>query len=210
MDSFNLEGIKNIIFDLGNVIVNIDVPATYKAFKELNPKKYDSIMEELEELSFFQKYETGEISSDEFIKTLQEKLDKEVSSQEIIDAWNLLLKDIPEVRFEILLALKEKYRTFCLSNTNEIHINCLFDRLQKERGLSNYDSFFEKVYFSYEMGLRKPNADIFENVLKNSHLIPSETLFIDDTLEHINTAESLGIKTYHLSEGKSIEQLFQV
>lgn len=210
MNDFSLEGIQNIIFDLGNVILNLDFQATDDAFKKLNPLVYDKAIRELNEVSFFEKYEKGEISSEDFLKTIKEKLNQNTNQQDIIHAWNSMLKDIPDIRFEILLALKKQYRTFCLSNTNEIHINFLFDRLQKRKGLKNYDSFFEKVYFSFEMGKRKPNADIFESVLKDSQLSPSETLFIDDVKEHINTAKRLGIKTFHLKEGNSIEQLFEI
>lgn len=209
MKNFSLDNIKNIIFDLGNVIVNLEPNATYEAFKELAKDDFDTILEKLNAISFFENYEIGKISSHEFIQALKDKINPQLNEQEIIDAWNAILKDTPQTRIDILLDQKEKYRTFCLSNTNEIHINHLFEELKREKGLDNYDGLFEKVYLSYLMGVRKPNVAIFEAVLNENQLIPSETLFIDDTLEHINAAKSLGIKTYHLSEGKSLEQLFR-
>jgi|SRR5690554_1898415 len=208
MDNFSLDGVKNIIFDLGNVIVNLDMAATDNAFKKLSGTKYDEIMKALNETSFFQQYEMGKISTATFVSTLKEKIGGNTTANEVIDAWNAMLLDIPSIRYDILIEQKKKYRTFCLSNTNELHIKFLFNMLQKTKGLSNLDDFFERVYLSHEMGQRKPNANIFETVLKENNLIPSETLFIDDTAEHIAGAKQVAVKTFHLSEGRSLEQFF--
>lgn len=208
MKKLDLNGIKNIIFDLGMVIINLDKEATPAAFKKLAGNKYEAILEGEESEFFFNQYETGKISTAEFIETLKNKIGNGCTSKDVENAWNAMLKDIPEKRFEILVEAKNNYRTFCLSNTNELHIDFIFNELQQNKGLKNLDSFFEKVYLSHEMGQRKPDVEIFETVIRENDLNPSETLFIDDTAGHMEGARKAGLKTFHLAEGIILEQLF--
>ena len=208
MKKLDLNGIKNIIFDLGMVIINLDKEATPAAFKKLAGDKYEVIMEEKDSEVFFNQYETGKISTEEFVETLKIKIGNGCTSTDVKNAWNAMLKDIPEKRFEILKEAKVNYRTFCLSNTNELHIDFIFNELQQDRGIKNLDPFFEKVYLSHEMGQRKPDVEIFETVIRENDLKPSETLFIDDTAGHLEGARKAGLQTFHLSEGIILEQLF--
>lgn len=208
MNKIDLKGIKNIIFDLGNVIVDLDMKATDLAFKKLTGQRYDEIMKELNAQSFFERYETGQISTTEFIGKLQDKIGGGVSEQAIKNAWNAMLLDIPDSRYAILKKVQSKYRTFCLSNTNKLHIDYVFNQLKQSKGIDNLDDYFEKVYLSHEMGQRKPNVDIFETVIKENHLQPSETLFIDDIVGHLVGAKKAGLHTFHISEGRKLEEVF--
>lgn len=207
MDKIDLKGIKNIIFDLGNVVIDLDINATDLAFKKLSGDRYGEIMQELNAEYFFERYETGQLSTAEFVKKLEEKIGGEVSEQAVKDAWNAMLLDIPEARYEILKQAKGKFRTFCLSNTNDLHIKYIFNQLKNTKGIENLDDYFEKVYLSHEMEQRKPNVDIFETVIKTNQLNPTETLFIDDTAGHLEGAKKAGLYTFHMSEGRRLEEV---
>jgi len=207
MDRIDLKEIKNIIFDLGNVIIDLDIAATDSAFKKLCANRYEEVMNELNKEFFFEKYETGKISTNEFVQTLQSMIGNGISEKAIIDAWNAMLLTIPDKRYNILKSLKKDYRTFCLSNTNELHIEYVFNQLKQTKGIQNLDDYFERVYLSHEMGQRKPNVEIFETVIHDNNLVPSETLFIDDTAGHLEGAKKAGLHTFHMNEGRSLEMV---
>lgn len=208
MEKLALSGIKNIIFDLGMVIIDLDKKATPEAFEKLCGPNYESIMTKLNGEGFFESYETGRISTKSFTTRLQIEIGKSIEEKQIISAWNAMLLDIPEERFNILLEAKNKYRTFCLSNTNELHIDYIFDKLKQEGKLENLDPYFEKVYLSHIMKQRKPDPEIFETVIKEQGLKAAETLFIDDTEEHLEGAKSVGLQTFHLGEGLTLENIW--
>lgn len=203
----NIEGIKNIIFDLGNVVIDLDAEATKQDFKFLYGPDYKSIMTDLKERKVFKKYETGSISTQTFLNELA-SYDDNITFDEIKNAWNAMLLVIPEENYNILNKTKVKYRTFCLSNTNKLHMDFIYKQLKSTKGLSNLNGFFEKVYLSHEVGKRKPNEDIFKFVLESNNLKAEETLFIDDKEKHLIGAESLGIKTFHLTENMRLSDLF--
>ncbi len=207
---FSLEGIDTIIFDLGKVIINLDMEATYKALENIFGDRYESLMTELNSKEFFNAYETGKISTKEFISTLLKKSNGAATEQDIKDAWNAMLLDIPPFRFEILKWAKANYKTYCLSNTNVLHINWINDMLQKEFDLEHLNPYFHKVYLSHEMGQRKPDVEIFETVIKNHKLDPSKTLFIDDTAGHLVGANKAGLNTFHLTDDNKIEDLIKI
>lgn len=207
MNKIDLSGINNIIFDLGNVVIDLDIEATDRAFKELSGRQYDSIMKSLNDQSFFEGYETGKLATAEFVNQLQEEIKGDVSKESIINAWNAMLLDIPDSRYDILNLLKKRYRTFCLSNTNELHIDYIFNQLKATKGVSNLDDYFEKVYLSHEMGMRKPTTEIFEAVVEANQLKPSETLFIDDTAMHLEGAQKVGLQTFHMRKGLTLEKV---
>jgi len=207
MKAVNLEGIDTIIFDLGMVIIDLDQKATTIAFKQLFGERYDESMRILNEKLHFEDYETGQISSKLFVDQIQEQLGESLQEAKITSAWNAMLKTIPDRRFRILKAAKARFRTFCLSNTNELHINFIYDYLRKEKQLANLDDYFEKVYLSHEVQMRKPNPEIFEFVLKQNQLDAAKTLFIDDTAGHLRGAEELGLRTYHLQAPETLEDI---
>ena len=187
--------IDTIIFDFGDIFINLDKEATPLALKKLGLKEWNSNLDALN-LDF----EKGKISETEFILGFQNYIPN-ASIHQIREAWNAILIDFPLYRLEFLQMLSQKYRLFLLSNTDSIHI----EQFQHKAGISFYRDFyqcFEKVYFSYELGMRKPDAAIFEFVIKEHNLSPKNTLFVDDNLENIKSAQKLGLQTWHLQKGE--------
>lgn len=201
-----MQKIKNVIFDLGGVILNIDFKKTEEAFKLLGLDNFSDHISQHHITDFFEKYETGLLSDAEFIAGVKRLVDKPVSEEQIIAAWNALLLDFPPARIALLKRLKSKYRTFLLSNTNSIHHQEYRARLFRDQGVYLED-LFEKVYYSHAVNLRKPGAEIFELVLNDNNLKAEETLFIDDTASNFPEAERLGIKVHHLKHGTDITEI---
>ena len=188
--------IKNIIFDFGDVFINLDKMATARAMEKYG---FRGITPELDEI--FKNYEMGKMGSDEFLERTN-ILFPTATKKDLIEAWNAILLDFPEERLQFLEALhvENKYRLFLLSNTNEIHIEN--ERQKMAERFVRFEKSFEVFYLSYEMGKRKPNKDIFEQVLDENKLIAEETFFIDDLKENTDAAQKLGIKTWNLQVGK--------
>ena len=187
--------IKNIIFDFGDVFIDLDKPATAR---EMVRYGFEGLTTELDEL--FKQYEKGAVSSKEFLSITGAVFPK-ANEKDLIDAWNAILLEFPLERLEFVenLSLEGQHRLFLLSNTNEIHIE--HEKAKLGKRFDRFKKSFEKFYLSYEMGMRKPDAEIFEFVLNENQLIAEQTLFVDDTKENIETAASLGIKTWHLNVG---------
>ena len=201
-----MHNIKNIIFDLGGVILNIDFKKTNEAFHSLGLENFSQHINQFHITDLFLQYETGQIDDIEFIEGIAKLCNKPMSEDEIIDAWNALLLDFPKERIDLLKNIKSKYRTFLLSNTNSIHLKEFQQRLHNEQGVYLED-LFEKAYYSHVVKLRKPHADIFNLVLQENDLVPAETLFIDDTESNFPEAQQLGIQIYHLKHGMSITDM---
>jgi putative hydrolase of the HAD superfamily len=155
------------------------------------------------------KYETGAITSAEFRQAIRDFYLSSPSDELIDEAWNALLNDIPEERLQLLEEVRKSYRIFLLSNSNPIHYQHFARKFSDQTGYQDMDGLFEKAYFSFNMGLRKPDPQIFRLVLQNHGLIASETLFIDDTREHTLSAGKIGIVGFHLKEGMTIRDLFK-
>lgn len=191
-----MQNIKNIIFDYGNVIFEIDFRLAQQAFTELGVTDVTSLYGHKGQDRLFDDFDKGLISPHEFREGVRRLARKPTLSDEQIDgAWNALLIGVPDGNHDILLKAKDAYRTFLLSNNNEIHYNWILNYLQETHGLSDNSGFFEKAYYSHMMGMRKPDAEIFQYVLEQENLNPAETLFIDDSPQHIATAQKLGIQT---------------
>ena len=201
-----MKNIDNIIFDLGNVILNIDYQNTIDAFEKIGVPDASIFYSKSSQLNIFNQLETGRISKQNFILEIQKFVPKASSSQ-IINAWNAILQDLPNERLEILKKIKDKFSIFLLSNTNTIHIEKIIDKLGKKKYAEFYN-LFDKVYYSHEVKLRKPNADIFKLVIKENCLSIKNTLFIDDSIQHIESAKKIGLKTYHLDGNETIESIF--
>ncbi len=188
--------IKNIVFDFGDIFINLDKQAVYEHLAAFG---YPELTPEMDTLA--KTYEVGNISSDTFLTQLQELIPS-ASSTQLTDAWNSILLDFPESRLRFLENLKAEgnYRLFLLSNTNELHI----DYVKKTMGMARWDRFeacFEQFYLSHEIHMRKPNTEIFDYVLAENRLAANETYFIDDTQENTAAAASVGIHTWHLIIG---------
>jgi len=189
------KGIKNIIFDLGGVILNIDYNRTSQAFKELGCENFDELYSQQKQSGLFDEFETGKISPQAFINELLRVLPKGISPKQVIDAWNAMLIHLPQERLEKLAEHQQNYRTFLLSNTNAIHEEAITRLIQRENKITSFTPFFEQVYYSHRIGMRKPNTEVFDFVLEQNKLLPEETLFIDDSPQHLVGAGSAGIRT---------------
>lgn len=202
-------GIKNIIFDLGGVILNIDYIRTINIFKEYGINNFDEIYNQARQTKLFDKLDKGEITPADFRNEVR-KLNPatHLTDEQIDQAWNAMLLDMPVERLDVLLALKSHYRTFLLSNTNEIHVPEFSGIVKKTIDKNDLSDFFEKAYYSNEMGMRKPNTDIYQFVLDKHGLAAYETLFIDDTIQNIEGAQKAGLHAYHLTNGETIDILF--
>ena len=201
-----MKNIDNIIFDLGNVILNIDYQNTIDAFEKIGVPDASIFYSKSSQLNIFNQLETGRISKQNFILEIQKFVPKASASQ-IINAWNAILQDLPNERLEILKNIKDKFSIFLLSNTNTIHIEKIIDKLGKKK-YEEFYNLFDKVYYSHEVKLRKPNADIFKLVIKENCLSIKNTLFIDDSIQHIESAKKIGLKTYHLDGNETLESIF--
>lgn len=191
-----MQNIKNIIFDYGNVIFELDFQRLERAFKELGIPDTGTFFAHKVQNELFDRLDMGKVTAAEFrdeVRRISGKYD--LSDEEITDAWNALLVGIAEGNHDVLMEMKSKYRTFLLSNNNEIHYSFIMNYLKENYELNDNSSFFEKDYYSHLMGMRKPNSDIFEFVLNAHNLVPDETLFIDDSPQHLEAASKLGIKT---------------
>lgn len=188
--------IKNIIFDYGNVIFEINFTIAQQALKQLGINDIEGFFAHKNHNSLFDDFETATLSPAQFRAGIRAAANNENLTDEQIDAaWNSLLIGVSGNNHEVLMEVKNKYRTFLLSNNNEIHYNWIIDYLKSTFQIENYDGFFEKAYFSQHMRLRKPNVDIFEQVIKENNLNPAETLFIDDSPQHIAGAKKAGLHT---------------
>lgn len=207
---FAHKNIKNIIFDLGGVILNIDYHLTIDAFKALGVANFDSLFTQAEQIGLFDQMDTGTISPQEFREGIRELCRLPLSDKEIDTAWNAMLLDFPPRRLSLLERAHKHYKTFLLSNTNAIHLESYNQILRNTFDLDNLSQFFHNEYYSHLIHMRKPHAEPFELILNENGLNPQETIFIDDSIQHVEGAKKLGILAFHLDipKGESIELLF--
>jgi HAD superfamily hydrolase (TIGR01509 family) len=201
-----MKKIKSIIFDLGAVLLNISYQKTIEEFDKLGIKNSSTFYSKKLQTNIFNLLETGEISESDFIKEIQKHCTESTNTQ-ILYAWNAMLLDLPLHRVELLKQLKTEYNIYLLSNTNKIHISEFENKLGKEQ-YNEFYQLFDKVYYSHEIGCRKPNAEAFKIIINENNLIAEEVLFIDDSPQHIEGAKKLGIKTYHLLDDEDVITLF--
>ena len=201
-----MKNIKVIIFDLGAVLLNINYQLTLIEFAKLGVRNADSFYSKEVQTNLFNEIETGKISADSFLKSLQKETEN-ASTDEVRNAWNSMLLDLPKERIELLKKLKQDFPIYLLSNTNSIHIS----EFRKKLGKTKYQEFynlFDKVYYSHKIGFRKPDKKAFQIILEENNLNPKNVLFIDDSPQHIEGAKKLGIKTHHLLDNESVTALF--
>ena len=199
-----IKGIRHIIFDLGGVLLNLDYTLTEQAFQELGFEDFNAVYSQLKQELLFDDLETGRITPDEFVSKICSLFGKEIAREKVIHAWNAMLLDMPLCRLQLLQQLRLHYDLILLSNTNEIHEEAFNLITQKEHGVL-IAGFFDKVYFSPRVGMRKPDKEIFERILNDNGFTAEHTLFIDDSPQHIEAAKSLGIQTIYLERGMTIE-----
>ncbi|MDP4188998.1 MAG: HAD family phosphatase [Bacteroidota bacterium] len=203
-----LDNIKNIIFDLGGVVINLNVNLTTQAFVNFGFTDFNNMYTQLQQTELFNKLDKGLISPETFRNELRRYFSVNLSDEQIDQAWNAMLLDFPQENRKLIQQLSKQYRTFLLSNTNQIHLDYYFRFLKQQYGMDHFEGLFEKTYYSNEVGMRKPDQKIFEFVLNDSKLKASETLFIDDNLSNVEGAKKAGIQAYHLQKGENIQNIF--
>lgn len=195
--------IKAVVFDFGNVIININPENTLEAFSELTFKSTSKIKQLFEENSIYQKFETGFLTEGEFRDSVRQTLSYPLNDNEIDKAWNALLLDVPFERIEYLRNLSLEYPIYLLSNTNSIHIKKCLQIFKSQHGIPDFRKIFKEVFLSYQMGLWKPDYKIYHHVIGNLQLKPEEILFLDDNTDNIAAASDLGIKTVKINPPES-------
>lgn len=205
----DLAKVKNIIFDLGGVIINLAIQQSIDALRLLSKHGQPIDFSQQAQSELFDRYETGRMTSEEFRAALREAYALEGDDPTIDAAWNTMLLDIPPERIELLQDLGNKYRLFLLSNTNAIHMIQFNKTVQEVSGLPGLDALFEKAYYSHQVGLRKPDAAVFEHILIQNNLVAAETLFVDDSIQHIKGAQAVGLQTLHLQPPLTINEFFR-
>ena len=199
--------IKSIIFDLGGVILKLNYSKTDDEFKKIGVLNFKEFYSQKKQTLLFDDFEKGKIKPEEFISSFKESENLKIKEIDFINAWNAMLLEIPIEKLQFIDGLKKDYKIILLSNTNEIHIKKFEDDLKKNNMLEQFYKCFDKIYYSSRMGKRKPEENCFNQVLEENGLIAENTLFIDDSIQHIEGAKKAGIKTFHLEKNKSILDL---
>ncbi len=205
-----MQKIENIILDYGNVIFMIDFKKSQEAFTQLGISKAGEIFAHHGQIALFDDFDKGLASPNDFrdgIRKLTGNFD--LTDTAIDTAWNALLIGVPPGKHDLLMELHNKFRTFLLSNNNAIHYAYCMQHIQDSYGVADNTVFFEKTYYSHLMGMRKPDSEIFEVVLKENGLIPEHTLFVDDSPQHLETAASLGIHTALCTKDNPLEKIIK-
>lgn len=201
--------VKNLIFDLGGVILDLSVDHTLQSFSSLSGIPRDRVQEIYVSAPGFLEYEKGLIDDKAFRDFVRATFSISAGDDAIDDCWNAMLRGIPPVKLELLMRLQNEFQVFLLSNTNAIHLHHINGfLLPKAEPQNALDDYFHKAYYSHRMFKRKPDAEIFEQVLEENHLVPEQTLFLDDYAINIEGASSLGIKTVHVTSPNLILDYF--
>lgn len=199
--------IKNIIFDFGGVIINIDHQKVERAFKNIGLNNFEVLFNQASQTPVFQEFEKGIISEFEFRKQIRKISGLKVEDDVLDHAWNQIIGDYPLQRINLLKKIRKNYKLFLLSNTNCIHYRYYISMFRKKFGF-DFKSLFDNTYWSFQIGLRKPDPDPYVYLLNNEKLNAEETLFIDDSVQNISAAEKLNILAFHLENGRDISSLF--
>lgn len=203
-----MQNIRNIILDYGNVLFDIDFSRLRQSFIDLGIKDVDTFYGHRAQHALFDAFDKGIITAATFRNELRKATGNNELDDDAIDAaWNSLLIGVRPGHHELLHDLKQRYRTFLLSNNNEIHYNWIMNYLNREFGIQGNSQFFEKDYYSHLLGMRKPDIEIFEFLLNTHELEPAQTLFVDDSPQHIDTAKKLGLQAYLLEPGDTLSAL---
>jgi putative hydrolase of the HAD superfamily len=204
-----MQNIKNIIFDLGNVLLDLELPNIEHGFRQLFGDDYAKAGAELKKNQIFELYETGGLSTEEFVDAIRMSVTPHLLPEQVIGVWNSIFRTMPTERFDMLLRLRQNYKVFLLSNINDLHANWIDDYMLREHNLDGFQSiYFDGVYYSHLIRLRKPNADAYEYVLADAEIKAEESVFIDDLQVNIAAAANVGIHTiWHDGEMDIIERM---
>ena len=202
------KNIKNIVFDLGGVLVDLDFKITINGLQKAGFTNVKEQLQTFDRDGIFQKFELGEISADEFRASIRKNSSVSLTDEEVDSLWNLMLLEIPREKLELILDLRSKYMVYLLSNTNSIHWDYVCKNAFNYRGF-RMDDYFEETFLSYEMHLAKPDKAIFEKMLQDANLLPEETLFIDDSEANCKAAAEVGIHAHHYHIGDDLSKIFE-
>lgn len=200
-----MKSYKNILFDFGGVLYNIDYQLTIKAFKDLGFHHFENMFSQTKINNFFADFEKGQITDEEFYDILIKESGGEINKNDIKNAWNKMLLTYRMESLHYLKTLQEKYPLYLLSNTNSIHYKHFTTELKNREGLKPLSSYFIKAWYSHEIGFRKPDFNCYEFILADADIIAEETLFIDDTIANLEAAEKLGFQTKLMRSEDRIE-----
>lgn len=202
------QGIKNLIFDFGGVLIGLDRQRCIRNFEQLGIQHVGQLLDLYQQADFFRLYETGEIDSDAFRKILRSKANATLTDAQIDEAWNSFLDTIPTYKLDALLQLRQHYMVYLLSNTNELHWQWACEHAFPHKGF-RVEDYFEQIFLSYEMGVSKPDIRIFQQVIDETGINPAETLFFDDSAANCQAAEKLGIRTHLTRPDEDWRELFR-
>ena len=203
-----LEGVDFLIFDLGNVIIDIDYEFSMNELRKLLPEDKHPLVAQFFPSKFHNDYEKGLIGSPEFRDAVRHLYQENWTDAQIDWVWNSLLREIPQERLDLVARLKEKFGTGILSNTNEIHILKMDEILQEKAGIASMHAFCDHVFLSHEMGLAKPDEAIYEAVIEKIGLPASKVLFFDDLPANLEGAKRVGLQTFHIDHPKALVRFF--
>ncbi|HYG15137.1 MAG TPA: HAD family phosphatase [Bacteroidia bacterium] len=201
-------GIKNIIFDLGGVLINLDPTLTHRAFEKAGAVQVAEHFTFTHQHTLIKEFEVGRMDAPSFRQMFCGIFNTVIQETDFDAAWNAMLLDVPAERLELLRRLKSRYNIYLLSNTNFLHHAFIIEYLRATHGIDNFDAMFHKAYYSHTLGLRKPDAAIYRHVLDENKLNPSETLFFDDNAANIEGAKAVGIQSVLVD--KEIVEYFTV
>ncbi len=199
--------IKAIVLDFGAVLININYQLTIDAFKQLGIDNFDEMYSKAQQTNVFNNLETGVISPTTFYNKLRILSNTKLTNEQLQNAWNAMLLNLPRQRVEFVYNLKQHYKLYLLSNTNCIHEQAFMQYIRATIGQDYFYDGFDKVFFSHEIGLRKPNADVFHYVQTHIKLQPNQILFVDDSLQHVQGAQRCGWQVHHLLDDEEIAEV---
>lgn len=203
-----LKGIRNIIFDLGGVLLNIDPMKTIDAFGKLGMEQLVGDKGLTYDHDIFYMMEQGKVTPNEFREGVLALLPLRVSYQQVDDAWTAMLLDFPTIRVELLKSLRKDFGIYLFSNTNAIHVERFHSNFRNQHGFE-VSALFEKDFYSNEIGYRKPSPESFQEIIRLSGINPEESLFIDDSLPNVESAIACGLKGYWLEPRQKVEEIFK-
>ncbi|MCS6823280.1 MAG: HAD family phosphatase [Cytophagaceae bacterium] len=207
--NMNFSSIRNIVFDMGDVIINIDPMLTYKAFAEIARTDTETMHAQFRENEIFKMYEVGKLSDKEFRNTIRDMLRMNLSDETIDNAWNSMLLDVPAERIELLLRLRTKYNIYLLSNTNAIHTAEVIKRIAQWTPITDYHQLFHRAYLSHQIGFIKPDPAVYRLVMEDAALRTENSIFLDDNLENVKSANDAGLPAIQVTKQNPVTNILK-
>ena len=193
-----MNGIDTILLDLGGVLIDVDYDRTARAFRAHGFEDFDRLYSKAKQTDLFDRFETGDLDAAGFRDAVRDLFRRDLTDREIDACWNAMLGSIPQERLDLVEDLKERYQVLLLSNTNAIHVPAFTEIVRRENHIADFKGLFHGAYYSCELGLRKPDKKAFVHVLERHGADPAATLFIDDSIQHVEGARKAGLRAEHL------------